>query len=118
MGASQLQLYQAVLNAFEDHGDPIETGTTQSWLLGLDGVARRFNERSRKAATARFTRELAEGTSLAALRVEGGFGTSLAFDGEERDCRRISVRGKLEAFKAGNPNFIVEEGCWTFKAND
>lgn len=118
MGPSQLRLYQAVLNSVEDNGDPIETGKTQNWLLGLDGVARRFNERSRKAATARFTRELAERTSLAALRVEGGFGTSLAFDVEERDCPRISVRGKLEAFNAGNPNFIVEEAYWTVKAND
>lgn len=117
MGRSQLKLYQAVLNAYEDGSGSLEAGKVQNWLLGLDGVARRFHERSRKGATARFTRELAERTSLAALRVEGGFSTSLTFDVEELGCCRISVRGKLEAFKARNPNYIVEEAYWTVKPN-
>lgn len=115
MGESQRQLFNAVLRAYEEGSDTLQPGKEHNWLLGLDAIARKFNARSRKAAMARFTQELSTCTSLAALRATNVLGTLLIFDIEEPRRPRISIRGKPETFKAGSPNFIIEEANWTAK---
>ena len=115
MGESQRQLFNAVLRTYEEGSDTLQPGKEHNWLLGPDAIARKFNERSRKAAAARFTQELSTCTSLAALRATNVLGSLLIFDIEEPHRPRISIRGKPEAFKAGSPNFIIEEANWAAK---
>lgn len=112
MGPSQLRLFQSVMSAYDSGDDSLDPGKVHHWLLDTDSVARRINERSRKAAAARIMQELSTRNSLAALRAENVYGSLLVFDVEEPGRARMSVRGEPGAFKMGTPNFIVAGPIW------
>lgn len=79
MGQSQRQLYESVLGTYNTSGEILMAGDEHYWLLGADGVVRKLEERSSKAASARFINELSSANSLAVLSVAIVLKDSLAF---------------------------------------
>lgn len=113
MGPSQLHLFESVQDVYRTAKEVLAEGKEHYWLLGPDKMIRKLAERTRKAANARIAEELVSGSALAALRVVNVFGDSLGYDVEEPGRPRVTVRGRLELFAAGNPNFFVDEPYWT-----
>jgi hypothetical protein len=113
MGPAQRHLYEQVRMIYEQGIETLKVGQTHHWLLGLDHVARRFHERTQKATNDRFIRELAERSTTAALRVKDVSGDLLIHDVEQPGRTRVSVRGSMEQYKDGKPNFLIEAPQWT-----
>lgn len=113
MGSLQRGLFELVQDAYRTGTAVLVEGKEHHWLLGPGKLIRKLEERTRKAANARIAAELASGSALAALRVVNVFGDSLGYDVEEPGRPRVAVRGGLELFAAGNPNFFIDAPYWT-----
>ncbi|WP_374581026.1 hypothetical protein [Pseudoduganella sp.] len=113
MGPCQRRLFESVQEAYSSGKEVLAEGQEHYWLLEPDQAIRKLAAGSRKAAHARIAEELATGSARAALRAVNVTGDRRGYDVEESGRAMISVRGELERFSAGNPNFYVDEPRWT-----